>query len=135
MEDDGIESECLHRQGRDDRAGGARRNHGAIAVMSQRPRCHRRARHRPRDGKALPFQVGADTIQHRLFAVEQMRGAGDVEQQPVRRIERDEGREAVAPIGNAFEEFCVRRFVGRHHLQRRQHGARIGERHADMQAE
>ena len=36
----------------------------------------------------------------RLLAAEQMRAAGDVEQQPVRRIEADQRRVAVAPVGD-----------------------------------
>ena len=45
-------------------------------------------------------------------AGKKMRAAGDVEEQAVRRIESDERRIAVAPVGELFEERMVGRLVG-----------------------
>ncbi len=50
-------------------------------------------------------------------------------------IKRHEGREAIAPIGNVFEQRQVCRVVRRHDLKGRQHGARIGQRHSGSQTE
>ena len=43
---------------------------------------------------------------------EQMRAAGDIEEQAIRRVERNKRRVAVAPVSELFEEVMVGRFVG-----------------------
>ena len=71
----------------------------------------------------------------RRLAAEQMRAAGDVEHQPVRRIEPDQRRIAVAPVGDRFEQTPVGLRIGIRDRQARIHRARIGERHAGLEAE
>ena len=78
-----------------------------------------------------PHQIARE----RRLAAEQMRAAGDVEQQAVRRIEPDQRRVAVAPVGDRFEQRDVGARVGLRDRDRRMHRARIRERHAGAQAE
>ena len=63
-----------------------------------------------------------------------MGATGDVEIEPVQGIERDQWREAVAPIGDVVERLGVRRRIGVEHLQMRTDGTGIGERQTDCQA-
>ena len=65
-----------------------------------RARADRRARNRGADGKTLPGQRFAKHLHQRGLAAEQMGAAGDVEKQPMRRIQRHQRREAVAPVGD-----------------------------------
>ena len=74
----------------------------------------RRARQNP-DGRS----AASSSSQHRLFAAEQMGAAGDVEEQPVRAVERHQRRVAVAPVGEAFEQPAVGLRIGFDDLDRR----------------
>jgi len=60
--------------------------------------------------------------------------AGDVEIEPMRRIERHQRREAVAPVGDVVERLAVGDFIGVEHRQFRADRAGIGERQADREA-
>ena len=53
--------------------------------------------------KSLGREAGFDRRDQRRLAAEEMRGAGDVEQQPVGRIERRQRREAAAPVETMVE--------------------------------
>ena len=53
---------------------------------------------------------------------------------PVRRIEADQRRVAVAPVGDVLEQAAVGLGIGLHHRQLRIHGAGVGEAHADLEA-
>ena len=64
-----------------------------------------------------------------------MHAAGDVEQQAVRRIQRHQRREAVAPAGDGVQGVSVGRFIGIVHPHLRTDGAGIGERQADVETE
>ena len=55
--------------------------------------------------------------------------------QPVGRIEPDQRRIAVAPVGDRFEQREVGPLVGLRDRNLRMHRARIRERHAVAQAE
>ena len=90
-------------------------------------------RERGARGKSLCCKRGDDLGEQRALAAEQMRCAADIEEHAVRGIERRERREAPAPIGNSREELGFRARVGFGNFERRQHGARIGERHAATQ--
>ena len=92
----------------------------ATATRARRPCCAE-----PRD------QIAGE----RRFAAEQMRAAGDVEHKTVRRIEPDQRRVAVAPIGDGFEQTPVGLRIGVRDRQARIHGARVGEPHAGLKAE
>ena len=59
-----------------------------------------------------------DMIQHRRFAAEQMRRAGDVEKQAIRRIAGDKGSETVAPVGDPFQQRQIGFFIGGHDGER-----------------
>ena len=72
---------------------------------------------------------------HGGFPTEQVGAAGDVEHKAVGRIEADQRRVAVAPVGDGVDETPVRFLVALGDRKRRIHGARIGERHAEPQAE
>ena len=54
---------------------------------------------------------------------------------PVGRIEPDQRRIAVAPVGDRFEQREVGMLVRIRDRDLRMHRARVGERHADAQAE
>ena len=79
------------------------------AVARHRPRTAHRVGHRRARLKSLPCKPRHDVPAHRFLAAEQMRAAGDVEQQPVRRIETDQRRVAVAPVGNRDRACAGRR--------------------------
>ena len=83
------------------------------------------------DGKTLPRQRAAHDLQQRGLAAEQMGAAGDVEKQPMRRIERHQRREAVAPVGDVVQRLAVGGLVGVEHRQFGTDRAGIGERQAD----
>ena len=74
----------------------------AIAALTAKPCARQRAAHE---------------LQQRGLAAEQMGAAGDVEKQAVRRIERHQRREAVAPVGDVVRASCVGRLVGIEHRQ------------------
>ena len=82
---------------------------------------------------AKPWRVSAphERAQQGRLAAEQMGAAGDVEKQPMRRIERHQRREAVAPVGDVVQRLAVGGLVGVVHRQFRTHRPRIGERQAD----
>ena len=69
------------------------------------------------------------------LAAEQMGAAGDVEHEAVGRIEADQRRVAVAPVGDGIEQAAVRRRLAGGDGKAGKHRARIGERHAGPQAE
>ena len=52
----------------------------------------------------------------------------------MRRIERDQGRKAVAPIGKCIQSAGVGGFIRIVHLQLRTDGAGVSERQADVKA-
>ena len=65
---------------------------------------------------------------------EQMRAAGNIEEQAIRRVERDERRIAVAPVSELFEERVVGRLVGLDNDEVGNGATRIGETHAQADA-
>lgn len=69
------------------------------------------------------------------FAAEQMRAAGDIEEEPVGRIKTYQRRVAVAPVGDRFEQTAVRFEIGIHHRQRRIACAGVRETEPHLQAE
>ena len=64
-----------------------------------------------------------------------MRAAGDIEQDAVRRIERDERRIALAPFRDGLEQPAVGRRVLRNDGETGVHGAGLRQRHAGPQAQ
>ena len=78
-------------------------------MARQGARADRGAGDRGADGKAPPRQRAAYDPQQRGLAAEQMGAAGDVEEQPMRRIERHQRREAVAPVGDVVQRLGDRR--------------------------
>ena len=100
-----------------------------------RPRADRGAGNRGADGKALPRQRTANHLHQCGLAAEQMRAAGDVEEQAVRGIQRHQRREAVAPVGDGVQRLRIRGLIGVEHLDVRTDRAGIGQRQADIEAE
>ena len=64
-----------------------------------------------------------------------MRAAGNVEQNAVGRIERDERRVTLAGLGYGIEKAGVGGKIFRHGGERRMHGACLCQREADREAE
>ena len=52
---------------------------------------------------------------HRGLAAEQMGTAGDVEKQAMRRIDRHQRRETIAPVGDGIQRPGVGSFIGIEH--------------------
>ena len=92
----------------------------AIAALTAKPCARQRSAHR---------------LHQRCFAAEQMGAAGDVEKQTMRRIERDQRREAVAPVGDVVQCLEIGGRIGVEHLHMRADRARIGQRQADLEPE
>ncbi len=55
-----------------------------------------------------------------------MGAAGNIEMQPIRAVERDQRRIAVAPVGKRVQEGGIGKRIGRQHLQIGMHGAGLG---------
>ena len=62
-----------------------------------------------------------------------MGAAGDVEKKPVGRVDRDQRRVAVAPVGQRLEQPAVGLRLGFDHIDRRMHGAGVGDAHAGLE--
>ena len=78
-------------------------------------------------------QCAGERAQQRGLAAEQMGAAGDVEKESMRRIECDQRRKTVAPVGDVFQRLAVGGFVGVIHREFGTDGAGIGERQADRE--
>ncbi len=87
------------------------------------------------DGKPLPRQRSAYRLHQRGLAAEQMRAAGDVEKQTMRRIERHQRRKTVAPVGDVVQGFAIGGRIGVEHFYMRTDRPRIGQRQADLKPE
>ena len=70
-----------------------------------------------------------------LLAAEQMGAAGNIQHQPVRRIERDHRREAVAEVGQPLETVLLGLGTVRHRQQPGHARLRVGQRHAGLETE
>ena len=123
-----IGAERGHRQGIDRLGFLAVLHDSAGASARQRARANRCTCNRRADEKAMPGQRAADHSQQRGLATEQMGTAGNVQEQAMRRIERHQRRETVAPVGDIVQDFGVRDLIGIEHHQFRTDGAGIGER-------
>ena len=107
----------------------------AMDMTIHRPRADRGAGNRSADGKALPRQRAAHHLHQRGLAAEQMRAAGDIEEQAMRGIQRHQRREAVAPVGDGVQRLRIGGFIGVEYLYVRTDRAGIGQRQADLKAE
>ena len=76
-------------------------------------------------------QIGGE----RLFAAVEMRAAGDVEREAVRRVAGDERRVAQAPVGDVLQELRVGVRILRHDVERGMHRARLRQRQPRMKPE
>ena len=109
---------------------------GNDAVAAEARRRPGRARRRGKPGadiETLLEEARQDVVQHGALAAEQMGAAGDVEEKPVRAVERHQRRVAVAPVGEAFEQPAVGLRIGLDDVDRGMHGARVGNAHAALQ--
>ena len=66
--------------------------------------------------KPCAVSTSHSSLHQRGLAAEQMGAAGDVEKQAVRRIQRHQRREAVAPVGDGVQRRGVGGFIGIEHL-------------------
>ena len=73
--------------------------------------------------------------QHRGFTAEQMRRPRDVQEQPIRRIQADQRREAVAPVGDGLQQCGIGFFIRRHDAEGLHHGTGIGQGLAFIKSE
>ena len=101
--------------------------------MRRRPGGARRGGKPGADIKALMEEARQDVVEHGAFAAEKMGAAGDVEKQAVGPVQRHQRGVAVAPVGEAFEQAAVGLRIGFDDVDRRMHGARIGDAHAALQ--
>ena len=69
-----------------------------------------------------------------MLAAEQMRAAGDVEQDAVGHIERDQRRIALAPFGDGFDQPAIGRRIFGKNREIGMHGAGLRQRHPGPQA-
>ena len=106
-----------------------------MGMVSDRARADRGGGDRGADRKALPRQRGAYRLQQRGLAAEQMRAAGDVEEQTMRRIERHQRGETVAPVGDVVQGFGVGGRIGVEHFYLWTDRPRVGQRQADLEPE
>lgn len=97
-----------------------------------RPRCWGKA---GANIETLMEEARQDVVQHGALAAEQMGAAGDVEKQAVRPVQRYQRGVAVAPVGKAFEQAPVCFRIGLDNVDRRMHGARIGDAHVAFQVQ
>jgi hypothetical protein len=74
-------------------------------------------------------------LQQPFLAAEQMRAAGDVEKQAMRRVERHQRGEPVAPVGDGVQRLGICCGVGIEHLDIGTDRARIGQRQPGVEAE
>ncbi len=105
----------------------------------------RKARHRPgaADGvgdgdtrrKTLQPEPLHDVAAKGRLAAEQMRATRDVQRQSGRRVEPDERRIAIAPVGDGREQDAVGIRIGVHDGEGRIHRLGVGQCHAGAQAE
>ena len=105
------------------------------AEPGHRPGCPRGVGEAGAD--AHPWAASRDdrSARERRLAAEQMRAAGDVEHKPVRRIEPDQRRVAVAPVGDAREQPGVGGEVGGHDGEAGNPGLRLGDSEAGDEPE
>ncbi len=131
----GIDAQRRDRQRQHGRFGFAARDDAGLAIARDAPGAADRVGDRDAGAQALLREPRDQIARERRFAAEQMRAAGDVEEQAVRRIEADQRRVAVAPVGDIFEQAPVGLRIGLHHRQLRIPGAGVGQPHADLEAE
>ncbi len=134
-DDLGLDAQGGERQRRDRFARSAFGDNRCAAIPRHRPGAtdavrHRRTRLQGHGGQPLD-QVAAE----RRFAAEQMRTTGDVEEEPVGRVEANQRRIAVAPVGDRCKQSGVGIGIGIGRRQRRIHGARIGQRQARQETQ
>ena len=87
------------------------------------------------DIEALLEKPRQQIVEQRLFAAEKMRAAGDVEKEAVRSVQRHQRRVAVAPVGQRLDQPPVGFRIGLDDLERRIHGAGIGDARSAPEAE
>ena len=116
-DDVGIEAQRRDRQRQHGRFGFAARDDAGLAIARDAPGAADRVGNRDAGVKPLMREPRDQIAGQRRFAAEQMRAAGDVEQQAVRRIEADQRRVAVAPVGDGFEQPPVGLRIGVHDRQ------------------
>ena len=123
------------RQRRERRPHLLRRHQRGIAIARDAPGAAGGVGDRRAGVQAFCGEAGEQVAAHGGLAAEQVGAAGDVEHEAVGRIEADQRRVAVAPVGDGIEQPAVCRRVARGDGKRGIHRARIGERHAQPQAE
>ena len=131
----GRKPQGRHRQRHEGVANPARRHQGRAAEMRDREGAADRIGDGGAGVQTLGGEARKDVAAHGGFPTEQMGTAGDVEHEAVRCIEADQRRVTVAPVGDGVDEAPIRFLVGLGDRKRRIHGARVGERHAEPQAE
>jgi len=103
--------------------------------MRERARRHGRTGQRAPHSEALRGKAALHRGQKDRLAAEEMRRPRHIEQKPMWRIKRHQGREAIAPIGDALQQLCIGEEIGVENLKRRDPGPGIGQRHAFAKTE
>ena len=126
-----IEAQGGKRERRDRRGRGADRDDAGQAEAGDGGGGAGRVGNRRAGEEALRLQPGNEIGAQRCLAAEKMRRAGDVEHQAVRRRQGHQRRVPLRPVGDRRKQGRIRGAVLVDDLQRRDHGAGIGERLAD----
>ncbi len=100
----------------------------------QRPGRAGRGRDGGAGGEALRGQAADKRRAHLRGVAKQMRAAGDVQKQTLRRIERHDRREALAPAGDVIQQFQIGFIFGHTRGKRGDTRARISEREARLES-
>lgn len=109
------------------------RDHGA-REMSRCPRCADGGSNGSACGETEAFDPPHQIMKKFILAAEKMRAAGDIEQNPIRRIAGDKWCVALTRIGQGFEKAGISGLIFRDGSQRRMHGARLRKRESGGKA-
>ena len=112
----------------------ARGNDCLLAIPRHPPCTSDRIGNRSARLQALSSEPPHQIVGKRFLAAEQMSAARNIEGEPVGRIEPDQRRVAIAPVGGRFEQHEIGLLVRIRDGKLRIHRARVRERHACAQA-
>jgi len=102
--------------------------------MRNGPRAPDSVRNGRLDIESLTIETMNEIAAERGFSSKEMRTARDIEHDPIRRIDPDQRRVAVTPIGDCNEQMLIGLGIMIRTEQFRIHGARINERQTGFEA-
>ncbi len=102
--------------------------------MRQRPSCPGGGREGGAGGEATLREGGGDILEQPFLAPEQVRRAGDIDQQAIGRVERAPRPPALRPQGELLEAREIARRVAGDRSKIGAQRARVGEQHSGARA-